>query len=189
MPTLNGLQYLTREIKRDASYSNPCQSKREKLLIMMAKPIMPSEAHCLASSPPRCVRCLFLKQSLPPQKSNLCLTEPSRPPSHALNVSLRNPAVPRVQQSRWNNYWPKGKTLHLCASHHLTRQAVSWRWDVLTVREKGKKGLRLKRQSNPGWSLFSINLATKRRSEQIMRLRGTLIRIGMWWIAPSTAHL
>lgn len=175
-------------------YCTLCQRNRKKAINNAAEPIRASETHCLSFLPPCCACCLFLKQSVPPQQPNLSLTEPCRPPSHALNESSQKiqPFSPsQSSTSHWNNYWPKGTT-HFCSIY--TSFIIYTASGFVTLGyvdspQKGKKGALWKQKSNPRWSHFSINLSTKQRCKQIMWLRGTLIRTGIWWIALSTPHL
>lgn len=116
----------------------------KKLLIMTVEPIRASETHCLSFLPPCCVCCLFLKQSVPLQQPNLSLTEPCRPPSHALNVSSQKYSrlvPPRVPHLTGIITGPKVQCSYvpfICLSS-FTRQVVLWHWDMLTVRKKGRK--------------------------------------------------
>lgn len=129
--------------------------KQKKLLIMTVEPITAPETHCLSFLPPCCACCLFLKQSVPLQQPNLSLTEPYRPPSHALNVSSRKYSrleFHRVPQPHWNNYWPKGTTL-FCSIY--TSLIICTASSFVTLGyvdspQKGKKGALLKQKSNPG---------------------------------------
>lgn len=120
------------------------QKKKKNTINNAAEPIRASETHCLSFLPPRCACCLFLKQSVPPQQPNLSLTEPCRPPSHALNVSSQKYSrlvPPRVPHLTGIITGPKVQrtSVPFIRLSSFTWQVVLWRWDMLTVRKKGRK--------------------------------------------------